>query len=336
MKSLMMAVPLLVAGLSSCDKAKKAVEAARDKMSGVTDPGAPVEPGGDVDPALASQVDSAAEGVRFRRDLAFPGEVGVRVISRRHFKNVRISSRSAIGNEVMSYSGTWEDVAALKLKGGEFVLELEKSGEVIDLTKGGEKAGEAGPAQSKMPATGSGSAGSRLRFVTESQGWRIPETKGPVEFGNMVLGQEILPTLPRLLASQGLQPRTQWFSSSRRWIGGDKFELAGESMALLFPGKSEGKVVLTYEAAEALEGHPCGRFSVTGDVTLKDDVSLAGEASNTEMTIRSGKVWCSLIHPLVLREEYDVVQTSEKGSGNGPKVRIQGEVRQVIAREWKP
>lgn len=289
-----------------------------------------------MDPALASQVDSAAEGVRFRRDLAFPSELGVRVISRRHFKNVRISSRSAIGNEVMSYSGTWEDVASLEMKGGDFLLSLEKSGEVIDLTKGGDTEGKTGPAQPRMPANGAGAAGSRLRFVSGSQGWRIPETKGPVEFGNMVLGQEILPTLPRLLASQGIQPRTQWFSSSRRWIGGDKFELEGESMALLFPGKSEGKVTLTYEAAEALDGHPCGRFAVTGDVTLKDDVSLAGEASNTEMTIRSGKVWCSLIHPLVLREEYEVVQTSETGSGKGPKIRIQGEVHQVVGREWKP
>jgi hypothetical protein len=336
MKTLMIAMPLLLAGLTSCDKAKQAVVAAREKMSGVTDPGAPAEPGGEVDPALASQVDSAAEGVRFRRDLAFPSELGVRVISRRHFKNVRISSRSAIGNEVMSYSGTWEDVASLEMKGGDFLLSLEKSGEVIDLTKGGDTEGKTGPAQPRMPANGAGAAGSRLRFVSGSQGWRIPETKGPVEFGNMVLGQEILPTLPRLLASQGIQPRTQWFSSSRRWIGGDKFELEGESMALLFPGKSEGKVTLTYEAAEALDGHPCGRFAVTGDVTLKDDVSLAGEASNTEMTIRSGKVWCSLIHPLVLREEYEVVQTSETGSGKGPKIRIQGEVHQVVGREWKP
>jgi hypothetical protein len=107
-------------------------------------------------------------------------------------------------------------------------------------------------------------------------------------------------------------------------------------MALLFPGKSEGRVTLTYEVAEALEGHPCGRFAVEGDVTLKDDVSLSGESSNTEMTIRSGKIWCSLIHPLVLREEYEMVQTSEKGQGSEPKVRIQGAVDQIIAREWNP
>jgi hypothetical protein len=62
MKPLLMVLPFLFAGISSCDKAKQAVDAARIKMGGVTDPGAPVEPGGEVEPLMASQVDNAAEG----------------------------------------------------------------------------------------------------------------------------------------------------------------------------------------------------------------------------------------------------------------------------------
>jgi hypothetical protein len=336
MKTLWIALPLFVGGLSSCDKAKLAVEAARVKMSGVTDPGAPAEPGGDVDAALASQVDTAAEGVRFRRDLSFPGDLKVRIVNRRTFKNVRILSSSALGSEAMSYSGTWEDVASVELGGGQLSIALEKSGEVNELNprKDAEKA--TGPEKERLPVTGVGTAGSQLRFLQGPDGWRAPETKGAVEFGNMILEREIRPSLPQLLATHGVRPRTQWFSSSRRWIGGDKLVLEGKSMALLFPGKTGGKVILTYEAAEALEGHPCGRFSIQGDVSLKGDVSLTGETSNTEMTIRSGKIWCSLIHPLVLREDYEGVKTSEMGSGQGPKLRIQGEVHQVIAREWTP
>lgn len=336
MKTLMVALPLLLFGLSSCDKAKQAVDAARDKMSGVTDPGAPALPGGEVDAALASQVDSAAEGVRFRRDLPFPSDVKVRVVDRRTYKNVRISSRSALGNQIATYSGSWEDVASFELKDGWLSLVLEKSGEVIDLAKGAEAEGATKSEDSRLPSTAPGTVGSTLKFVAGPDGWKIPETKGAVEFGKMMMEQEFQPRLPVLLSSNGVQPRTQWFSSSRRWIGGDKFVLEGESLALLFPGKGEGKVTLTYEAAEALDGHPCGRFSVQGDVTLKDVISLNGESGRTELTIHSGKIWCSLIHPLVLREDYEIVQTSERGTGNGPSIRVQGTVHQITAREWKP
>lgn len=336
MKPLLVALPLLVAGLSSCDKAKQAVVAARDKITGTTDTGAPLQPGGELDPALASQVDSAAEGVRFRRDLPFPNEVKVRVIERRVYKNVRVSSRSALGNEIASYSGTWEDVVSLDLKGGAVSISLEKSGEVIDLPKGADSKGAAKTDDASLPSAATGTVGTRLRFLPDADGWKVPETKGPVEFGKMVLEQELLPVLPVLLSTNGVQPRSQWFSPSRRWIGGDKFELEGESMALLFPGKSEGKLTLTYEASEALDGHPCGRFSVQGDVTLLDDVSLTGESGKTELTIHSGKIWCSLIHPLVLREDFEIVETSEYGSGKGNSLRVQGAVHQVIAREWGP
>ena len=54
------AATLLLAGLTygsaSCDKAKEAVVAAREKFRGA-DPSAPVAPGGDVLPELAPQVD---------------------------------------------------------------------------------------------------------------------------------------------------------------------------------------------------------------------------------------------------------------------------------------
>jgi hypothetical protein len=155
-----------------------------------------------------------------------------------------------------------------------------------------------------------------------------------VKFNSMIIEQNLLPSLPEVLVGQGILARTQWFSSTRRWIGGDKFVLEGESMALLFPGKSSGKVTLTYEAAEALEGHPCGRFSIQGDLSLKGAVGLGGESSDSEITINSGKVWCSLIYPLVLREEYETVQTQVQGKGRGPRFRVQGVIRQVTARQW--
>jgi hypothetical protein len=128
MKRLLIVLPLLVAGLSSCDKAKLAADAVKAKMGGVTDSGAPASPGGDVNPALASQVDSAAEGVRFRRDLPFPSNVSIRVVERSTFKNVQMVSTSALGKETGTANGTWEEVSLIERKGSSVAITLEKSG----------------------------------------------------------------------------------------------------------------------------------------------------------------------------------------------------------------
>lgn len=336
MKRLLIVLVFLLTGLSSCEKAKVAAEAVKIRLGGVTDPGAPAEPGGEVDPALASQVDSAAEGVRFRRDLVFPGRLEVRVTERRTFKDTRMISISELGSEAVTYNGTREMVGVFNLSDNRVVLSIEKAGEVLELKKGEGEPAQSKPTSESVTSADTGIAGTRVEFVKGAAGWRIPAPKGPVEFNNMLVEQNLLPSLPEILVGQGVVPRTQWFSSTRRWIGGDKFVIEGETMALLFPGKSSGKVTLTYEAAEALKGHPCGRFAVQGDVSLKGDVNLGGESSDSEITISSGKIWCSLIYPLVLREEYETVQTLVQGKGRGPKFRVQGTIHQVVARQWDP
>jgi hypothetical protein len=336
MKPLLIVLPLFLGGLSSCEKAKVAAEAVKMKLGGVTDPGAPAEPGGDVEPALASQVDNAAEGVRFRRDLDFPSSLEVRVTERRTFKNTRMISTSELGNEAVTYNGTRETVGVFNLVDNRVVLAIKKAGEVLELKKAESESAQSKVTSESATNADTGIAGTRVEFVKGATGWKIPATKGPVEFNNMLVEQNLLPSLPEILIGQRVMPRTQWFSSTRRWIGGDKFVIEGETMALLFPGKSSGKVTLTYQAAEALEGHPCGRFSVQGDVSLKGDVSLGGESSDSEITIRSGKIWCSLIYPLVLREEYETVQTLVQGKGRGPKFRVQGSIHQLVSRQWDP
>jgi hypothetical protein len=175
-----------------------------------------------------------------------------------------------------------------------------------------------------------------LEFELGPKGWRIPESKGPVDFQRKTLGDGLLQDLPNTLADHGALPRTQWFSSSRRWIGGDKIVLEGDAINLLMPGNATGKVTLVYEAAEALEGHPCGRFAMSGDIRIKGDVALNGTIADNEMTINSGTIWCSLIHPLILREEFDTVCTSVEGKGGGPKRRVQGSIGRVVSRQWKP
>jgi len=336
MKCLAIASLLLIPGLCCCDRAKQVVDAARDKIGGAADPGAPADPGGQVDADFAGQVDSAAEGVRFRRDLDFPASLSIRLVERQTFKNARMINRSELGSETATYSGTWEMVASIELDPNQLALSIEKFGEVLDLSKQGQKAAAtASPSDKRLPL-GNEVAGARVLFGRTSAGWRMPEARGAVDFRNKVLGEELLPVLPELLTIHGAGPRTQWFSSTRRWIGGDRIELEGDALALLFPGRSSGKVTLVFEEPEALEGHPCGRFAVEGDVTLAGRTGLDGMVRDREITIKSGKIWCSLIHPLVLREDYRTLQTIVTGKGRGPRTKIQGAVDQVVDRRWRP
>jgi hypothetical protein len=336
MKPFVITLPLLLGALVSCDKAKQAVEAVREKVGGVADPGAPLAPGGEISSGLASQVDSAAEGVRFRRDLPFPGSLRIRVVERQVFQNARIVARSALGRETAVYNGTWERLGGIVLGEGRLEWRVDRCGEVL-LVKEGEAKGGAGLSdKGPRPAVGEPMEGLQVEFERGPKGWSVPSAQGAVEFRKRMLGQQLGPALPVVLAAHGVMPRTQWFSSTRRWISGDEFMIAGESLALLFPGAAVGKVGLIYEESEALDGHPCGRFAVEGDLALKGDVAFSGESSDREISIRSGKVWCSLLYPLVLREEYQTVQTILRGSGSGPRTRIQGAVEHVVSRQWQP
>ncbi|MEK7949070.1 hypothetical protein [Luteolibacter soli] len=333
MKCLVFVLPLLALGLTSCDKAKKAVEAARDKIEGAKDSSLPKPPGGDVASTFVAQVDTAAEGVRFRRDLPFPTDIEVRVTQRTTFHNTRRITTSALGTEKVSVDGAFELIGLFERSGTNLSVTVEKAGKVVDSKEAVEKAKAS--AQGDPAAEPSQMVGARVEFEQTRDGWQLPARKGAVAFNRKLLEQDLLPNLSGMLVQYGLVPRKQWFSSSKRWIAGDKLVLEGDSLALLFENGASGKVTLTYEVSEALDGHPCGRFGVQGDVSIKNETSLDGSNETGELTIQSGKIWCSLLHPLVLREEYQTVRTVTQGQGNGPKQKIQGAIDQLRVRQWK-
>jgi hypothetical protein len=332
MNCLVFALPFLALGLTSCDKAKEAVEAARNRIEGVKDPSLPKPPGGEVASTFVAQVDTAAEGVRFRRDLPFPTDLEVRVTHRITFHKMRRIATSALGTESMIADGTFEIVSNFQRSGPQLSMTIERQGKVIDHKEAVEKAkatAEGGNVSEPSKLTGA-----RVEFQLGPNGWQLPARKGPVDFNLKMLEQNLLPKLPELSVEHGLAPRKQWFSSSRRWIGGDKLVLEGDALALLFEEATDGKVTLTYEVSEALEGHPCGRFAVQGDVTLGESMGLDGSTLSGELTIQSGKIWCSLLHPVVLREELQTVSTINSGSGNGPKEKLQGALDDLRVRQW--
>ena len=313
-------------GFASCDKAKLAVNAAREKFRGATDPHGPAVPGGEVAPDLASQVDSAAEGVRFRRDLPFPTHLNVRVVQRRTYENARRTTTSALGSEAAGVGAKWELVGLLERRAHRVSFAIERSGEIA-AAKDGKKDDAAQALGGSMP---------KIAFELGPRGWRVPAHSGPADFLAKIREQQLLPTLEQSISQNGLTSRAQWFSASRRWVAGDKLVLEGDSLQVLFPPRSSGKVTLIYEVSEPIDGHPCGRFALSGELRVKEEVSLAGQTADREMSIKSGKVWCSLLHPLVLREELETVMTEVEGSGSGAKERIQGAVKMVSSKDWRP
>jgi hypothetical protein len=333
MNCLVFVLPLLALGLTSCDQAKKAVEAAREKIEGVKDPSLPKPPGGEVASTFVPQVDTAAEGVRFRRDLPFPTDLEVRVTNRVTFHNTRMIVTSALGTDKTTTNGAFEVVGLFQRDGSQLSMTIESTGPVADPKEAVEKA--KATAQGAPPPEPAQFLGTRVEFEQRQDGWHVPVRKGAVDFNRKLLEQSLAPNLSSVLVQHGVMPRTQWFSSSKRWIAGDKLVLEGPSLALLFENGASGRVTLTYEVSEALDGHPCGRFGVVGDVSLKDETAIDGTVQSGEMTIQSGKIWCSLLHPLVLREEYQTVRTVTEGQGNGPKTKIQGGIDELKVRQWK-
>jgi hypothetical protein len=97
-------------------------------------------------------------------------------------------------------------------------------------------------------------------------------------------------------------------------------------------GKANGTLKLTFEAQDAIDGHPCAVFAIQGDYTRQQIPDLDGHFSDEEITIQSGKIWLSLLHPLVLREELDTIQSIKSGT---PVTHAQGSVKLSITRSWK-
>jgi len=85
---------------------------------------------------------------------------------------------------------------------------------------------------------------------------------------------------------------------------------------------------------EAVDGHPCGRFAISGECSGYRRPFSRSDDSKAEMSITGGKIWMSLLHPLVLKQELDTVMTlSDKRNGID---RAQGHVILKQSLAWKP
>ena len=311
--------------LSSCDKARslanKASSVVKDKFAEEAS-----NQGSKVDPELQKSVDQTAEGVVFRKDLPFPPRIEIRTTRRRSIE-CRLLSQSVFEKRAESISGTEVRVSKIERASHHVRYTLEESSFSIP-SKDPEKKEDqktANPLEPSPPST------RPINFRKKDGKWIADATD---DFRSAVVAKQISPVFDRLLADHAAAPRPLWFSK-RRFKPGDRIEVSGETLPMLMEGAKKGAINLVLEKFEAVDGHPCGVFQISGNYTRKDFPDFDGTVADEDVTISSGKMWFSLIYPIILREELETIQTFSAGPGGAQASRGQGSVKISVKRSWK-
>jgi hypothetical protein len=342
-------IPLCcVLPLASCEKAKELLGKAQETVKANAAPaGAPAKEaetkpaGGEIEPALASQVEKDDAGVRFRKDQPFPTTIEARKVTRITYHQARSVSRSVIGNDIKVIDGTTELVSHWVRSGDRVEVWMEKMGFELPLEKR-PKVDPKKPAlplkQEPMPV-GRSVTPEQLGqmkgvFVKTGSSWRTESGRGG-DFVRAAWLQALEPGFSAAAIEAGVLPRTMWFGGKARWKKGTEVTLEGDHLRVLggFP-KTKGSVRLVFEEVEAVAGHPCGRFSISGDYVCEGRVDDDGTRSDMELSITDGKIWCSLLHPVVMKQELETVMTLSSNA-NGVPTRIQGKADIATSCEWK-
>jgi hypothetical protein len=316
----------------SCEKIREIKNKVGGGAEEVANDGSGVMPGGDALPELQALVDLNEQGYLFRRDQAFPEHLTVRQQTSVEISKGRLFGRSALGNQTEAIEGTWEDTVNIERNGSKVTIKIETTRFVKPIIEG-----ENG--QPAVPAVGDGEphqslAGVGATFLKLDKGWQLVGEQS--DFRVMAWAQQIRDRLDDYLPGTGVIPNSPWFGP-KRILPGVKVELRGPETALILGAGASGHLQLTFDRVENIGGHPCGVFQWSGEFTVANQVNLAGENENLEMSVSKGQIWCSLIHPLLLRTESEGVMTIERRTpGGGLTTRIQGSVKKRQSRTWTP
>jgi len=322
-------IPILlpIFSCASCDKAKKIAEeathAVRDQVAAHTGAGKEQE----TDPELSKLADRTAEGVVFRKDLPFPQRIEL-TTTRRHEWSGRFYQTSAIEKRVETLKGTRLNIDKLELAGDEVRHTLEKSGFTIPSPDDPEGVKET----LDDPLAGIAQNNRTHVFRKSGKTWTADSSGG---FRSASLAKDLAMVLDQLLIENALAPRPLWFSPKKRFKPGDELTVTGETLPMLVSGNASGTLKLRLGSFDSVHGHPCAVFEVSGDYRRKDVPDFEGIFTDEDVTIQSGKLWLSIIHPIILKEELDTIQTVSSGSRGGQKSRSQGTIKVSVERQWK-
>jgi len=320
---------LLVLCLSGCDKVKEVTQQAMAKVNkGVKerlDSGDEKEKEKEkVDSSLMALVDENEEGVVFRKDLPFPGNI--RVISRSEHKIAgRVVHVTEAGSQVQELKGSQNVVTELERNGATVRYSMKKSGFSAPAQES-----QDGNKEAAQPFGGDSGTNSGLTFVQRDGVWGLQHGG---DFRLMALSQQLSPVFNDLLVDNALMPRPLWFSKQRLKIG-DELEVSGPLIPMLVAGEASGSLKLRLEAIEPVQGHPCGRFSVAGRFSRRGFPDFDGSLTDQEVTIESGSLWLSLVHPVILRQQLKTIQTFKPTGDGGPVGRGQGAIESSVELEW--
>lgn len=281
----------------------------------------------EADPQLAKLTDQTADGVVFRKDLPFPERIVVTTTRRQEWSG-RFYQSSAIEKRAETLKGTRLNIEKLERAGGEVRHTLEKSSFFIPTAEDPE-----GAKETLSDPLATIAQGNRTHtFRKSGKAWAADSSGG---FRTAALAKDLSPVLDGLLIDNAIAPRPLWFSSKKRFKPGDEITVTGESLPMLLNGNASGTLKLKLESFDAVHGHPCAVFSTSGDYRRRDVPDFEGVFTDEDVTIQSGKLWLSIIHPIILKEELDTIQTVSSGSRGGQKSRGQGSIKVSVERQWK-
>ena len=281
---------------------------------------------GTVDPTLQKLVDQTPEGIIFRKDLPFPSSLEVTTTLREEVTG-RLYQSSAIEKHAEDKKGTKMVVVKLERAGDQVRYTLEQSSFTVLPTEGAPVPKDAAADQPKKVAI----ASKPVTYQKSPKGWRCSTSEG---FRAAVISKELSPMFDELLSEYALAPRTLWFGK-RRFKPGDQIPISGNSLPMLLSGTATGSLNLTFEKADSVQGHPCGMFSITGDFSRKQFPDFEGNLTDQDLTIESGKIWLSLIYPIIMKQELSTIQTTKSGGHGGSTERVQGKIKVFLSRDWK-
>ncbi len=318
-------LPIALLGLASfsCDKVKDVVTQARSAVEGQLAKNETKPAESTPDPELQKLVDQTPEGVIFRKDLPLPDKFEVKITRVQEISG-RFMQTSAIENQASIVKGTQTLVTRFERSGEQVRYTMEQSTFADSVVQGAD--------ESKKPLIKQLAPPSKARTFKKSGGVWKSDDGG--DFRTAALAQLLGPVFDQLLVENALAFRPLWFGKKRFTIG-DQLTVADQTLPMLATGNAKGSLTLTLVAIEPVKGHPCGVFSVTGSYNRKRIPDFEGVLTDEDVTIESGKLWLSLLYPLVLKEEADTIQTTHSGGQGNASRTGQGSVKLSVVREWK-
>jgi hypothetical protein len=324
MKLPLLTLATLCLALPSCEKIKDLTDKAKSSVASEIAKKAGDSPESTADPELQKLVDQTPEGAVFRKDLPFPNLVEVK-ITRREEVSGRFTEKSELGSQVNTLKGTITNVTKVARKGDRVSYTLLESSFTEPVIEGAaKKAKEPVVRQLEPPSA-------PFEFAKSGSTWK---SAVPTDFRIASRAQTIGPHFDQILIENTLAPRPLWFGKKRYKVG-DELSVSQEFLPMLVTGNAKGQLKLVLESFDAVNGHPCGVFTVTGDFARRQFPHFDGSVTNEEVTIESGKFWLSLLYPLILREETEVILTSSSGGQGGLSSSGRSSAKVSVVREWK-